>query len=240
MDLLKLAEPFPEGDLEWRIQSAGKGNNGIWARCVPYISNRAIMQRLDDVCGPGNWRNDYREWPGGQLCGLSILVEREAGVSAWVTKWDGATNPEAKQDGGSDMELKGGLSAAMKRAAVQWGIGRYLYAVDETWARVHPDGRFRGKLAPKAGGDSYRWDPPSMKPRQVQQHAERGRPPAAGAGILTHINAMRRKIPDGLVTEVDGVSVELRSWIAERWDDIKADEPLARMVEKVLEREIPK
>lgn len=61
MDLLKLAEPFPEGDLEWRIQSAGKGNNGIWARCVPYISNRAIMQRLDDVCGPGNWRNDYRE-----------------------------------------------------------------------------------------------------------------------------------------------------------------------------------
>ncbi|MGH7576528.1 MAG: Rad52/Rad22 family DNA repair protein [Longimicrobiales bacterium] len=32
--------------------------------------------------------------------------------------------------------VKGGLSAATKRAAVEWGIGRYLYGIEEGWANV--------------------------------------------------------------------------------------------------------
>jgi len=44
-----------------------------------------------------------------------------------VTKWDGADNTDIES-------VKGGLSDSMKRAAVQWGMGRYLYALDEGWA----------------------------------------------------------------------------------------------------------
>lgn len=151
MDLSKLTEPFPNADIEWRIGRAGKNDKGIWAMCLAYITNRAIMERLDEVCGPGNWRNEYREAPaGGVLCGLSIRIGDE-----WVTKWDGAEN--------TNMEaVKGGLSGAMKRAAVQWGIGRYLYHLPEGWASVHKGGANYGKLPEKYGGDSFRWDPPGL------------------------------------------------------------------------------
>lgn len=158
MDLKRLSDPFPASDVEWRVQRAGKSDRaGIWAIVVPYITNRAIMQRLDDVCGPGGWRNEYREGPaGGVLCGIGIRIGDE-----WVTKWDGAENT-GKEGMESGMAVKGGLSGAMKRAAVQWGIGRYLYSLDEGFASVHADGQHRGRLPEKHGGDHFKWDPPAL------------------------------------------------------------------------------
>lgn len=126
MDLNKLDEPFHSDDIEWRIQQVGKTNNGIWAKVLAYVTNRAIMKRLDEVCGKAGWRNDYRDIPnnGGVECGISIKVDGE-----WITKWDAAENTQVEA-------VKGGRSGAMKRAAVQWGIGRYLYNLDEGFAVV--------------------------------------------------------------------------------------------------------
>lgn len=150
-DLSKLADPFPAEDVEWRIGRAGKNAKGIWAMCLCYMTSRAVMNRLDEVCGPGNWQNEFRHGPDGAvLCGLSIRIGDE-----WVTKWDGASNTDIEA-------VKGGLSGAMKRAAVHWGIGRYLYRLDETFANVTPRGRFYGRLPQKQGGDPFRWDPPAL------------------------------------------------------------------------------
>ena len=82
---------------------------------LAYVTNRAIMKR-DDVCGKAGWRMNTAIFPttAALECGISIKIDSE-----WVTKWDAAkTRIEA---------VKGGRSGAMKRAAVQWGIGRYLY-----------------------------------------------------------------------------------------------------------------
>ena len=49
MNLDQLDAPFASEDIEWRIQQAGKNNNGIWAKVLAYVTNRAIMKRLDDV-----------------------------------------------------------------------------------------------------------------------------------------------------------------------------------------------
>jgi hypothetical protein len=126
MDLEKLDEPFASNDIEWRIQQAGKNNSGIWAKVLAYVTNRAIMKRLDEVCGKSGWRNEYRDIPngGGVECGISIKVDGE-----WITKWDAAENTQVEA-------VKGGRSGAMKRAAVQWGIGRYLYDLTEGFATV--------------------------------------------------------------------------------------------------------
>lgn len=147
MDLSKLAEPFPASDVEWRVGRAGEKNGKVWAMCLAYITNRAIMERLDEAVGPENWCNEFREAPhGGVLCGISIRVD-----DGWVTKWDGAEN--------TDIEgVKGGLSGSMKRAGVQWGIGRYLYNLEEGWANVHPNGAHSGK----ADGKWFKWDPPEL------------------------------------------------------------------------------
>lgn len=160
MDLRKLAEPFPPSDVEWRLQQAGEKNNRVWARCLAYITNRAIMQRLDDVCGPGNWRNEYRYETGGAvLCGLSVRIGApqsmgDIGGGEWVTKWDGAENTDIEA-------VKGGLSGAMKRAAVQWGIGRYLYELEEGFANVNDNGA--NYVSAKPGKHpAFKWDPPTL------------------------------------------------------------------------------
>ena len=63
------------------------------------------------------------------ICGISIRIGAE-----WVTKWDGAENTELES-------VKGGLSASMRRAAVQWGVGRYLYRLPRVWVPVDEKGR---------------------------------------------------------------------------------------------------
>jgi hypothetical protein len=118
MNWADLAAPFDPADIKHR-----KGPNG---KQLPYVTNRAIQDRLDSVVGPGNWKNEFREWgigSPGVLCGLSIRINDGTRDPEWITKWDGAEQTDIEA-------VKGGLSDAMKRAAVQWGIGRYLYQTE--------------------------------------------------------------------------------------------------------------
>lgn len=128
-----LRKPFAPEDLEWRLQQAFEEKmRGI---AVPYVTNRAIQNRLDEAVGPENWYNDYKPWHGAgkkeaQLCGIAIYFEGRG----FITKWDGAED--------SDIEpVKGGLSDSMKRAAVQWGIGRVLYNMDTVWVNIEKRGK---------------------------------------------------------------------------------------------------
>ena len=136
MNLELLKEPFPESDIEWRPQKTGLKKNGEpYALVLAYISNRAVMDRLDEVCGAGNWKNEFTQAPnGGVICKLSIAIDGE-----WVTKEDGAENTNIEA-------VKGGLSGAMKRAAVQWGIGRYLYKLPNTFANFQDYGSHTVKI----------------------------------------------------------------------------------------------
>lgn len=121
-----LSQPFKQDELEWRIQSSGDGKNVPWARIVAYVTNRGIQDRLDNVVGVFGWKNEFFPLPNsmgnGAMCGISIKHSGE-----WITKYDGADNTNIES-------TKGGLSSAMKRAAVQFGIGRYLYAVETSFA----------------------------------------------------------------------------------------------------------
>lgn len=133
-DLPRLAAPFPPADIDWKPGSVTRDKSKGMA--MAYLTSRAVQDRLDAVCGPADWRNEFREGPGGGvLCGLSIFVERPDGSSDWVTKWDGADNTAVEA-------IKGGLSGSMKRAAVMWGIGRYLYDLPTQWVRLDERGRF--------------------------------------------------------------------------------------------------
>jgi len=127
-----LSAPFPLDALEWRPQTVTSGR----ALMLCYVTNRAIMDRLDAAVGCMYWRNEYRPSPdgGGILCGISVWDDNR---SEWVPKWDGA--PPTKVEA-----VKGGLSSAMKRAAVQWGIGRYLYRLPTTWVNLE-DGWANGR-----------------------------------------------------------------------------------------------
>jgi hypothetical protein len=152
MNLVDLKKPFAADEIEWRIARSGKRNGQIWAKVLAYVTNRAIMDRLDEVCGQECWTNEYQSGPdGGVLCGISIRVNTEEGY-VWLTKWDGADNTNIES-------TKGGLSGAMKRAAVQWGIGRYLYKLTEDWPEIVEKG---GNYAKTKEGDVFYWLPPDL------------------------------------------------------------------------------
>ena len=128
-----LAKPFAPEDLEWRLQNTNEEK--IRGMAVPYVTNRAIQNRLDEVCGPENWYNEFKPWHSNgkkdsQLCGIAIHFEGKG----FITKWDGAED--------SDIEpIKGGLSDSMKRSAVQWGIGRVLYKMTKPlWVKIEQKG----------------------------------------------------------------------------------------------------
>lgn len=161
MELRRLAEPFPLDDIEWRVSRSGMGQRGIFCMALAYITARAIQARLDDVCGPENWtleepRIIQVNGKSAFACGISILIGER-----FVTKWDVAepTNVEP---------AKGGWSGAMKRAGAQWGIGRYLYHLDEVFAEVsesQPAGSRLwnyARLPEKHGGAAYWWKTPGL------------------------------------------------------------------------------
>ena len=115
-----LARPFPSHKVRWRVQR--ENEDGSKGQIVAYIEARDVMDRLDEVVGWKNWKDEYEKGPnGGLMCRLSIRIDGE-----WITKSDGADN--------TDLEaVKGGFSDAFKRAAVKMGIGRYLYDLPAPW-----------------------------------------------------------------------------------------------------------
>lgn len=126
----KLSIPFDPEDIEWRAGAMNKDKTKTMA--LAYITSRAVMDRLDYVVGPDNWQDVYTQAPqGGIMCGIGIRIDGE-----WVWKYDGAEN--TKIEG-----VKGGFSDALKRAAVKWGIGRYLYKLEGKWVACDQYGRLQ-------------------------------------------------------------------------------------------------
>lgn len=130
-----LSQPFSDADIEWRISATTKSKDK--GRAVPYVTNRAIQSRLDQAVGIDGWYNAFTPWQAdsgskkaAQLCTIFIYFPT---LETWLGKSDGADN--------SDIEpVKGGLSDSMKRAAVQWGIGRYLYGMPQVWVAIDDRG----------------------------------------------------------------------------------------------------
>ena len=121
--LEELKKPFPVKAIHWRVGATSKDKTkGI---ALAYIDARDAMKRLDDVLGMENWQDKYIETPSGRLiCELSIRVNDE-----WVTKSDGAGDTEVEGE-------KGAISDAFKRAAVKFGVGRYLYYLPNIWVEL--------------------------------------------------------------------------------------------------------
>lgn len=171
--LAALSQPFKTDDIEWRVLQADMGNKGPWAKVVAYINNRAIMDRLDTVIGANNWRNEFRteriismdaKGPPevtAMVCGLSLRIEGE-----WITKWDASDLTDVEP-------IKGAYSTSMKRAGVQWGIGRYLYNVEQGWAKFHEEGMHTVRIRLEGRDNWYRWDPPPL-PEWARVEEEKG------------------------------------------------------------------
>ena len=117
-----LAEPFPAGAVSWRVQTTTERNGEHIGLALAYIDARDVQDRLDRVVGPHRWSSEHFDCGGGRLgCRIGIWLGEH-----WVWKSDGAGATQVEAE-------KGAFSDAFKRAAVHWGIGRYLYDLGNTW-----------------------------------------------------------------------------------------------------------
>lgn len=142
-ELKKFTLPLQPDEVEWKI--GGQRTEKGFFKVLPYIDNRAVLNRLDSVFGPENWYNEFREVSAtsekGFLCSLHIKLG-----DRFISKTDGASETKGYEP------IKGGISDAMKRAAGQWGLGRELYGYPDVYIKeIKPDvvpyvGSFRSKL----------------------------------------------------------------------------------------------
>lgn len=128
--LARLAAPFSLSEVKFRPGAT----NGQRALALAYVDARVIMDRLDGVLGPANWRDEFVRLGNDAVeCRLSIRVAGE-----WITKADVGAESEQKDE---HDRTKAAYSDALKRAAVKWGIGRYLYRLPQSWCEYDPQKR---------------------------------------------------------------------------------------------------
>jgi hypothetical protein len=165
-----LAVPFDPAFVRFK-PAVVQGNRAL---ALAYVDARAIQDRLDEVLGVEGWQDDYEILPDGSVvCRLRLWLGDD-----WVTKVD-VGGPSEQPDGGD--RLKAAFSDALKRAAVKFGIGRYLYRLPAQWMDYDPQRR-------------QFVQPPQLPPfaRPVKESPARepaGKLPSSGAELYKRLEA---------------------------------------------------
>jgi hypothetical protein len=198
-----LAAPFEPEEIKVRSQAG---------RSLPYITSRTIMNRLDDVLGPSNWWDDYQPLEHSVICRLTVRLPD----GTVLTKCDAGGYAGMADPGDDD---KSGFADAFKRAAVKFGVGRYLYR-DGVPKFARHDRQARHESAPSPAVSSSVASPtPKQAPAQEtspQPSADGSNPPRSGRalfawtkkqdeshnyGLMPYLNswARRQKFPARMV-----------------------------------------
>jgi hypothetical protein len=125
-----LAAPFHPEEVRFK-PGVVSGNRAL---ALAYVDARAIQDRLDEVLGVTGWQDEYECLPDGSVvCRLHLRLGAE-----WITKMDVGGQSEQPDEGD---RRKAAFSDALKRAAVKFGIGRYLYRLPQLWVDFDPQKR---------------------------------------------------------------------------------------------------
>jgi hypothetical protein len=115
-----LAAPFRDDELKYRAGRTYSKGNVKYTVPLVYIDARTAVARLDAVLGPDGWSSEIT-FIGTGVYSCKLTVHALGGV----------TRMDVGQAGEHETEReKSGVSDAIKRAAAQLGVGRYLYGVD--------------------------------------------------------------------------------------------------------------
>jgi len=139
IDFKALKEPMP---FKWKVQTASDYN----CSCVAYVDSRQVQDKLDDVVGASNWQDRYEIIDGDLHCQIGIYDEDKR---EWVWKGDCGTESMTEKE-------KGQSSDAFKRAAVKWGVGRFLYSMEIQ--KIKSGKGSNGKNAPFDENGKQIWD----------------------------------------------------------------------------------
>lgn len=182
-----LAAPFEPGEVRWKPQIVS-GNRAL---AIAYIDARAVEARLDEVVGVGGWFDRYKLLPDGTVvCRLSLWLGE-----GWISKEDVGAPSEQSDEGD---RRKAAFSDGLKRAAVKFGIGRYLYRLGGQWVDYDPRKKQILREPALPGGPT---------PRPPVRQAAPGGPPGGGRGS---VGLGPDGLPVGPVEALEGAGFERR------------------------------
>ena len=164
----RLQAPFPAHTVSWK--PAAFNAERTRALLLAHVDARAVQDRLDAVC-PDDWSFEMEV-----VSGAAIPTVKGRLTVLGVTREDIGEAPE-----GSTAPYKAAASDAMKRCAVQFGIGRYLYDLPKQWAD---------------------WDDARRGPKHLPELPEWARPDhertPGGAHLVQAMEQLRYELPEDL------------------------------------------
>ncbi len=165
-------------------------------RQLSYITARTAMNRLDSVLGPENWWDEYVPGETSVVCKLTVRLPD----GATLTKSDAGGYAGMADQGDDD---KSGFSDAFKRAAVKFGVGRYLYRDGvPSFVRDQDPTTASPASAPSAEPSPA---PPEAPPANgARNSASPGAPPRSGRALFAWTKDQEQKHQVGLLKYLNG------------------------------------
>ena len=200
--LNQLARPFGEDQVSWKPQATTQDKKRALA--VAYIDARLVAERLDEAAG-GDWEFDWEEARDHHVKGILTVC--------------GTTRCDVGEEGNPPLgnTLKAAVSDSLKRCAVLFGVGRYLYRVPAQWVDydgVHKKLSKRPTLPTAARPSENHSNEPEKMRRHHKPASRRPYPPeTVKKGILSRAargNNSRAK---------DGLRGLVVDWLERIWLD---------------------
>jgi hypothetical protein len=147
-----LEVPFDASQIEWRVMNTTKNGQPARGQVVPYADQRAYTDRLNALFTPASWTRRYTihtsaNFERGQEKKTVAKVLVSCELTIFGLGSHSATGEEFADDPNA---LTAAEAQALKRAAVCFGLGRYLYYFTGSW--VDLDDRNRPKSVPQLAG----------------------------------------------------------------------------------------
>jgi hypothetical protein len=244
----QLKRPFPEDKIHWRVGNTNAKKLGCkpWeateGSALAYVDARDVMQRLDEVMGPAGWQCRYPLSDSGLLiCEVGLNVAQIITAKAtpigeltdtllkvednWIWKANGAGDTQVEAE-------KGKCSDAFKRAAVLWGIGRYLYYLPFSWVDLQ-NGRLKynpplPKWATQNGWDMLTQAKAAREAGHPKMVADREPQEPATKEQIAALKEWQEKFEQDLPTSIREVN-QIKSYLAEDLTQPNAAEILHKL-----------
>ncbi|MED3183786.1 Rad52/Rad22 family DNA repair protein [Bacillus thuringiensis] len=170
-----LQAEFPFEQLGWKITHTFESNGRFFAYVAPFVDARAIQDRFDEVFGIDKWQVSYEKWgEKATKCTISVFLNER-----WISKEDGSEESDYSS-------VKGGFSNSLKRAAVLWGVGRYLYNVKPSKVELSTRSNGPYSIYVSYQKKGYYFTPPTMLQLKNKQGSSQKEPlnPQPNLGLL--------------------------------------------------------
>ncbi|MED1637939.1 Rad52/Rad22 family DNA repair protein [Bacillus thuringiensis] len=160
-----LQAEFPFEQLGWKVTNTFESQGRFFAYVAPFVDARAIQDRFDEVFGIDNWQVSYEKWgEKATKCTISVFLNER-----WISKEDGSEESDYSS-------VKGGFSNSLKRAAVLWGVGRYLYNIKPTKVELSTRSNGPNSIYVSYQKKGYYFIPPTMLQQKHKQGSSKKEP----------------------------------------------------------------